>query len=67
MTWLKNLWWANVDGTYGRAASNAKEILTPALTSTRLEFNLAHPVSGGWRQLPNYYAQRDLMGMFYLP
>ena len=56
-----------MDGTYGRAASNAKEILTPALTSTRLEFNLAHPVSGGWRQLPNYYAQRDLMGMFYLP
>lgn len=67
MTWLKNLWWANVDGTYGRAASNAKAVLTPALTNTRLEFDLAHPVSGGWRQLPNYYAQRDFMGMFYLP
>lgn len=66
MPWLKNIWWANVDGTYGRGASNAKQVLTEALPNTRLEFNLAHPTTGGWRQLPNYYAQRDLMGMFYM-
>ena len=66
MTWLKNIWWANVDGTYGRGASNAKQVLTEALPNTQLKFNLEHPTSGGWRQLPNYYAQRDLMGMFYM-
>ena len=66
MTWLKNVWWANVDGTYGRGASNAKQILTEALPNTNLRFNLEHPTSGGWRQLPNYLAQRDLMGMFHM-
>ena len=66
MPWLKNVWWANVDGTYGRGASNAKQVLTEALPNTQLKFNLEHPTSGGWRQLPNYYAQRDLMGMFYM-
>ena len=66
MTWLKNVWWANVDGTYGRGASNAKQILTEALPNTNLRFNLEHPTSGGWRQLPNYLAQRDFMGMFHM-
>ena len=66
MTWLKNLWWANVDGTYGLPCSNAKEILTEALPNTRMRFDIAHPTAGGWRQLENYFAMRDLMGMFYL-
>lgn len=66
MTWLKNVWWANVDGTYGKAASNAKQILTEALPDTNLRFNLEHPTSGGWRQLPNYLAQRDFMGMYHM-
>lgn len=66
MTWLKNLWWANVDGTHGLPCSNAKEILTEALPNTRMRFDIAHPTAGGWRQLENYFAMRDLMGMFYL-
>lgn len=66
MTWLKNLWWANVDGTYGLPCSNAKAVLTEALPNTRMRFDIAHPTAGGWRQLPNYFAMRDLMGMFYL-
>lgn len=67
MTWLKNLWWANVDGTYGLPCSNAKQVLTEALPNTRMRFDIAHPTAGGWRQLDNYFAMRDLMGMFYLP
>lgn len=66
MTWLKNLWWANVDGTYGLPASNAKEILTEALPNTNMRFNIAHPTAGGWRKLEHYFEMRDLMDMFYL-
>lgn len=66
MTWLKNLWWANVDGTYGLPCSNAKAVLTQALPNTTLQFSGAHPTAAGWRKLPNYFAMRDLMGMHYL-
>lgn len=66
MTWLENLWWSGVHGTYGLPCSNAKAILEEALPNTVLKFQLAHPVADGWRQLPNYYAMRDFMGMFYL-
>ena len=66
MTWLKNLWWSGVDGTYGRPCSNAKAVLTEALPNTHLRFNLAHPTADGWRKLDNYFGMRDYMGMFYL-
>lgn len=66
MTWLKNLWWANVDKTYGRPCSGAKAVLEPALPNTTMQFDGAHPSAAGWRQLPNYFAMRDLMGMHYL-
>lgn len=67
MTWLKNLWWANADGLYGRPCSGAKAILMEALPDTHMQFDGAHPSAAGWRQLPNYFAMRDLMGMYYLP
>lgn len=67
MTWLKNVWWSGVEGTYGLPASNARQMLTEALPNTRLKFNLSNPnVGNGWRQLDNYYAMRDLMDIFYL-
>lgn len=66
MTWLKNVWWANVHGTYGLPASNAKEVLEAALPNTVLRFDIAHPTADGWRKLQNYYDHRDLMGMHYL-
>lgn len=67
MTWLKNLWWANVDGLYNRPCSGAKAIMMEALPDTNMQFDGAHPSAAGWRQLPNYFAMRDLLGMYYLP
>ncbi len=66
MTWLKNLWWSGVHNTYGNPASNAKAVCEATLVNTHLRFDLAHPTAGGWRQLPNYYKMRDIMGMFYM-
>ena len=66
MTWLKNVWWANVHGTRGLPCSNAKAVLEEALPNTNLRFDLAHPTASGWRKLDNYFGMRDFMGMFYL-
>lgn len=67
MTWLKNLWWSGVHGTVGKPCSNAMAVLTEALPNTRMKFILSTPnAKNGWRQLDNYYAMRDLMGVFYL-
>lgn len=67
MTWLKNIWWSGIAGTYGLPCSNAPELLAEALPNTRMKFFLETPnVKNGWRQLDNYYAMRDCMGVFYL-
>lgn len=59
MTWLKNLWWA------GRGYS-FKVKMNELLPDTHKEFNGKQTVSNGWRQLPNYYAMRDILGMEYM-
>lgn len=61
MTWLKNLWWV------GRSVS-VKTYLEQTLTDTYLLFrpNTKQTTSFGWRKLPNYYAMRDLLGMYYM-
>lgn len=67
MTWLKNLWWSGIEGTYGLPCSDAPQRLREALPNTNMKFNLETPnVNNGWRQLENYYAMRDLMDVFYL-
>ena len=67
MTWLKNLWWSGIQGTYGLPCSDAPQRLREALPNTTMKFNLETPnVNNGWRQLDNYYAMRDLMDVFYL-
>jgi len=67
MTWLKNLWWSGIQGSYGLASSEAPELLAKALPNTTMKFNLSTPnANNGWRQLENYKAMRDLMGVFYL-
>lgn len=67
MTWLKNLWWSGIKGSYGHPCSNAHEILPAALPNTTMKFDLNTPnVKNGWRQLDNYKAMRDLMEVFYL-
>lgn len=58
MTWLKNLWMV------GRT-TGAYEV-TQALTETKIVTSGSATVAGGWRDLPNYYAMRDLLGMPYM-
>ena len=61
MTWLKNLWWS------GMGYSDVPALLAKALPNTTMKFNLNTPnANNGWRQLDNYKAMRDLMGVFYL-
>ena len=59
MTWLKNLWWAKPT-TLGWA------LLPDALANTHLEFNTFSSTGNGWRDLPNYFAQRDIFGLGYM-
>ncbi len=59
MTWLKNLWM--IEGS-ARAAYQASQ----ALPDTRVVASGAVTVGSGWRKLPNYYAMRDALGMYYM-
>ncbi len=58
MTWLKNLWMV------GR--SGGAYAVTQALTDTKIVLSGSATVAGGWRELPNYFAMRDLLGMEYM-
>ena len=60
MTQLKNLWFR---GTNNRAAGRA---LREMLPNTRIVCTSGSSTGEGWRELPNYYAQRDIMGMWYM-
>lgn len=67
MTWLKNIWWNGIAGTRGMPCSGAELVLPEALPNTKLVFNQANSAwYTGWRDLDNYKAMRDVMGMFYL-
>ncbi len=59
MTWLKNLW------ACARGYEWCQKLLA-ALPNTRVE--LVNPTTQGttWRNLPNYYAMRDILGMPYM-
>lgn len=64
MTWLKNLWWsAGPDNT--AVIKQRTEILSERLPNTYLELDTFSSTGEGWRQLPNYYAQRDIFEMPY--
>lgn len=58
MTWLENLWIVGFSDADYQAA-------TEALPDTYVGYYYANPVNG-WRSLPNYYAMRDAMLMFYM-
>lgn len=57
MTWLKNLWMVDRGGAYelSQALPDAKIVATANVT-----------VGAGWRNLPNYYKMRDMLGMEYM-
>lgn len=59
MTWLKNLW------APGRSTSERQQLIE-ALPNTHVEVNSKSPAGQGWRNLPNYYAMRDVLGMYYM-
>lgn len=59
MTWLKNLYMIGGDGGDAWKASQA-------LPNTRVIATGTVTVSSGWRNLPNYYAMRDYLGVPYM-
>ena len=58
MTWLDNLWMVGCNLEKCRQAQET-------LTDTNVVFNYPDPVVG-WRALPNYFAMRDELYMFYM-
>lgn len=66
MTWLKNLWWCDANGANNSQRREAVARMCENLQDTKIAIYVDHPTAGGWRNLPNYFKMRDLMGMFYL-
>lgn len=60
MPQLKNLWFRCT------ARSATIRYLNQALPNTRMVFTEGSSTGDGWRELPNYYAQRDILGMYYM-
>lgn len=60
MTWLHRLWMSNTQ--LGKAGRNA---MLEALPDTEMIFFAGSATSCGWRHMPNYYTQRDIVGMTY--
>lgn len=58
MPWLKNVWAIFNPGAGYKVAQ--------ACPDTRVVATGSHTVSSGWRRLPNYYAMRDALNMFYM-
>ena len=58
MPWLKNVW---AIGNPGAAYEVAQ-----ACPDTHVVASGTHSVGSGWRKLPNYYAMRDALNMFYM-
>lgn len=59
MTWLKNLW------VIGCSTGTAYR-MSQALPDTTVQGSGNATVASGWRDLPNYYAMRDVLGMHYM-
>ena len=59
MTWLKNLWMVD-------CSRSAVYKISQALPDVHLMASGSATVANGWRELPNYYAMRDIMNMYYM-
>lgn len=67
MTWLKNLWWHRPTPPWGGPETQTRLNLGTLLPDTYVDVNYTDSSTGdGWRKLPNYYAQRDFLGMGYM-
>ena len=60
MKQLKNLWFRNMMDW------NVRNQLRQMLPNTTMVFEPGSSTGGGWRKLPNYYAQRDIVHMPYM-
>ena len=60
MKQLTRLYWC------GMHDSNRQQALREALPNTILMFEGISSTGNGWRESPNYYAMRDLLGMPYM-
>ena len=60
MKQLKNLWFRGMEDWQTITA------LREAMPNTRVVCGKGSSTGSGWRELPNYYAQRDIMGMWYM-
>ncbi len=58
MPWLKNLWMIF-------RGDKARELM-PELPETNIVYTGTATVDSGWRDLPNYFAMRDELKMFYM-
>lgn len=64
LTWLKNLWWCNRE--VAALTGSQQQMLRDAIPGCTFNFRYQSSTGGGWRNLPNYYAQRDILGMYYM-
>ena len=60
MKQLQRLYWC------GMHSSERQRALQEALPNTYLMFEGISSTGNGWRETPNYYAMRDLLGMSYM-
>ena len=61
MPYLKRLWWA---GKWFRPEE--RELIVSSLPDTLLNLDDGESTGAGWRQHPNYFEMRDLLGMHYM-
>ena len=64
MTWLKNLWWNHLSEK--KLTAEQQQMLRDAIPECNFNFTAPGSTEGGWRKLPNYYAQRDIFGVEYM-
>ncbi len=59
---LQHLW---MNGTYAIDWKERQQ-LRETMTNTVIRHGFVGSTEGGWRDIPNYFAQRDLLGMHYM-
>ena len=64
MTWLKNVWWGHIPEA--QLSRKDQQMLREALPNCNFNFDRGSSTGSGWRELPNYYAQRDVFGQHYM-
>lgn len=61
MTWLDRLWM-----TFSRIGDENRAMMREALPATELLFISTSSTDRGWRNSPQYYELRDILGMWYM-